>query len=326
MKGFVFYVYCRSRYVQKKKYNRVSLLYTPTIYIYKLETFVHSLLSTIHAVLFLKPHIIFYLSVGNAPFLIIPKLFGIKTIINVDGMDWEREKWGIFEKLYLSFCAYLSTQFADKIVTDSTYSEEYYKKRFNIGTKYIPYMANGYKWKENIKILKKYNLTKESYFVWVGRLVPDNHLDDLVQTYVSSTFLEKKLIIIGDDNYPTQYLKYIKNRMKVDKRIILTGFIPRNEYLTLVKNSYAYVETKQSGGTHPSLLEGLAYAPRVICNDFEANRKGGGGGVLYYKNRNIDNLTQTLDKMANSMQINKLNPLYHKSSIIEEYKRLFTQI
>lgn len=324
MKGFDFYVYCRSRYIGKKKHNNVSLIYTPTVYTYKLETFIHSFLSTIHAVFFLKPHIVFYLSVGNAPFLILPKMFGIKTIINVDGMDWDREKWGIFGKWYLTHCAYLTTILADTIVTDSVYSQEYYKKRFNIETIYIPYMANGYKWNEKKEILEKYNIKIGNYFVWAGRLVPDNHLEVLIHAFISSPSLNRKLVVIGDDNYITQYLINIKKMVKVDKRIVLTGFIPRDEYLTLVKNSYAYVETKQSGGTHPSLLEGLMYAPYVMCNDFDANRKINEVGITYYKNRDINSLKSLLNKTIKNIRTNKLNPSYYKGSIVEDYKRLFT--
>src|SRR3989338_1520003 len=72
LRGFSFFVYCRRRYVQKKTHHRTNLIYTPTIYIYKLETFIHSLLASIHTVFFLRPDIVLYLSVGNAPFLLIP--------------------------------------------------------------------------------------------------------------------------------------------------------------------------------------------------------------------------------------------------------------
>jgi glycosyltransferase involved in cell wall biosynthesis len=323
--GFYFSVYCRKRYVQKKYFNNINLIYTPTIYIYKLETFIHSFLSTLHAILFLKPQILFYLSVGNAPFLILPKLFGIKAIINVDGMDWDREKWGRFGRLYLSLCAYLSVKLADAVITDSLYSQEYYKKRFKHDTTYIPYMANGYKWKENQNTLKKNDLLKESYYVWAGRFVPDNHLDDLIDAYSSAPELKRHLVIIGDDNYETNYVKRLKKVVSVDKRITLTGFIPCDEYLTLIKNSYAYIETKQSGGTHPSLLEGLTYAPRVICNDFDANRKVCENNAFFYKNRSIPALKGTLSKKIPKSEYVS-NSCYDVEYIIQKYRQLFAKI
>lgn len=324
MKGFDFYVYCRGRYVEKRTHNKVSLIYIHTIYIYKLETFVHSLLSTIHAVFFLHPQIIFYLSVGNAPFMLLPKLFGIKTIINVDGMDWEREKWGKFGKMYLSYCAYLSTRFADKIVTDSSYSQEYYKKRFNINTTYIPYMVNGYKWNEKKEVLKQYKLQTKNYFVWAGRLVPDNHLEDLLTAFRLAK-IKKKLVLIGDDNYKTQYLQNIGTCIKGNREIVKTGFLPRDKYLTLIKNSYAYIETKQSGGTHPTFLDALFYAPKVICNDFLANKNIAKNKCYYYPNRDILGLKKILLKNLNlkkdNFQSNKMK--LQDKNILNKYKNIF---
>ncbi len=320
MKVFNFFVYCRSRYVNKNKYENVHLVHIPTIYLYKLETFIHSLASTVHAVLFLRPEVVFYLGVGNAPFLFISKLFGIKTIINVDGMDWNREKWGSFGKWYLSLCAFLTIKFADIIITDSLYSRMYYKKKFGKKTIYIPYMVRGYKWKENKEILKKFSLLKEDYFVWAGRLVPDNHLNDLLQAYIP-TKLTKKLVIIGGDNYKTEYLKKIKKLIKKDTRITHTGFLPRNEYLTLIKNSYAYIETKQSGGTHPTLLDGLTYAPRTICNDFSANILIARNKANFYKNRSTGSLQKELYKKT-KRSINDME-MFDKKVIIGKYKELF---
>jgi glycosyltransferase involved in cell wall biosynthesis len=331
--GFDFFVYCRSRYVQKKRHNRVHLIYTPTIYLYKLETFIHSLISSIHAALFLKPSIIFYLGVGNAPFILIPKLFGIKTIINVDGMDWNREKWGKFGRWYLSFCAFLSTKLADTVVTDSLYSQKYYKKKFNKETIFISYIINGYKWKEKKEVLKRYNLIKGEYFVWAGRLVPDNHLEDVLNIYMS-TKLAKKLVVIGDDNYQTKYVKKIKKLIEKNKNVIHTGFLPRDEYLTVIKNSYAYIETKRSGGTHPTLLDGLTYAPLVICNDFISNKKILMNSCIYYSSkigsRSLLKKILYLEKLTNA-SINKfqskqkylLSKFYNYRKIVTKYKSLF---
>jgi glycosyltransferase involved in cell wall biosynthesis len=322
--GFSFCVYCRKRYVQKKYHNHVRLIYTPTIYIYKLETFIHSLVSSLHTVLFVRPDYVFFLGVGNAPFLFIPFCFGIKTIINVDGMDWEREKWGPFGRLYLFLCAYISTLLAHVVVTDSLYSYTYYKNKFKKETKYIPYMSHGYEWKEKKNLLKEYGVTKQQYYVWAGRFVPDNHLDDLLEAFISSKN-ERKLVIIGDDHYKTVYLKNLKKIIKKDVRIVATGFLSRDRYLTLIKNSYAYIETKQSGGTHPTLVDALTYAPLIICNDFPANKKIVGNGGYFYKNRDISSLKKILEsKGKKAKKINVIVKIqFAVQRIANDYKAIF---
>lgn len=319
---FSFYVYCRNRYVKKTSYKGATLLSLPTLYHYKWETFIHSLLSSVHAVLFLKPHVILYLGVGNAPFLLIPRLFHIRTIINVDGMDWEREKWGWVGKWYLSSCAYLCTRLADTIVTDSTYSTQYYIKKFNKKTVYIPYMSGGYRWKEDTRELSRYDLTPHTYFVWAGRLVPDNHLDDLIDAYLTCK-TNKKLVIIGDDNYQTKYLRTIKEKVGSHNKIIQTGFLPRDRYLTLIKHSYAYIETKQSGGTHPTLLDGLTHAPRVICNDFTANKAICGTHATFYSRNKRSSLQKLMNNPPKKKNLSKLGPQYDPHTIVKQYSDLF---
>lgn len=321
LKGFRYFVYCRARYTNHStRSNSVTRIFIPTVYLYKLETLFHSLFSSIHASFFLRPDIVFFLSVGNAPFLLITKLFGIKTIINVDGLDWGREKWGYIGKIYLFLCAYLSTKTADIVITDSLYSKRYYMRYFRKKTIFIPYMNRAYKWRDNSKVLKKYNLKKGKYFIWVGRIVPDNHLEIAFHAF-SSTNLKKKFVVVGSDNYQTDYLIKIKKQLSQDSRAVSTGFIPRDEYLTLMKWSYAYIETKQSGGTHPTLLDSLSYSSRIICNDFLANREVVSKNAYFYSNQNAVSLKKVLCRKIKI--IGKSTTIYDKDIIVNKYKQIF---
>ncbi len=328
--GPKYYVYCRSRYTKKRRFFGALLVHTPTIYIYKLETLIHSFISTMHATFVLRPNIIFYLGVGSAPFVIIPKLFGIKTIINVDGMDWDREKWGYIAKKYLNFCSGIAAKFADCVVTDSNYSFRYYLKTFDLKTSFIPYMSDGYKWRVDLKSLKQYNLKKNRYLVWAGRIVPDNHLHILIDAYKNSN-IQLPLVVLGDDNYNTDYLKYIKSIVNKIPSILMVGFLPRNKYLNLLRSSRAYVETKQSGGTHPTLLDALTYAPNVICNDFKSNMLPIQREVIYYRNLDPISLSLAIKKIANNLKHIKLVkpkiPVqFQTKTITKQYLKIFRLI
>lgn len=281
-------VYCRSPYVNKKikKYKGICLVTLPTLRKKNLESILHSFFSTVHACLFSKPEVVLYFGVGNAIFSIFPRLFGIKTIVNVDGLDWKREKWGKLAKIYLKISEYLAVIFPNATITDSKFIQEYYLNNHHKKTDYIPYGFNRDLLKvgrSNLtKLFDVYSLQKQKYFVWVGRLVPENHLEELIVAF-NKLKTAYKCVIVGNDLYKSIYKENILNLGRKDKRIIFTGFLEREDYVEIVMNSYAYVETKRSGGTHPSLIEAMGMGSLILSNNYPANRDILNKSAVYYK-------------------------------------------
>ena len=113
-------VYChKGLFKNRPKYlNNIKLVYIPTIETKSLSQIIHSFLSLIHSC-FNKPDIILVVNVANGPLGIIPKLRGIPTLINVDGLEWKRPKWKGLGAIYFMFAAKMATIFYDKIINDT---------------------------------------------------------------------------------------------------------------------------------------------------------------------------------------------------------------
>jgi glycosyltransferase involved in cell wall biosynthesis len=182
--------------------------------------------------------------------------------------------------------------------------------------------------------LKKYNLEKRKYLVWVGRIVPDNHLDELVKAF-AKTKTSIKCVIIGDDINNSVYKDKILNRTKKDKRFIHTGFLGREDYSGLVKNSLAYIETKRSGGTHPSLVEAMGFGTLIVCNDDLAHKEVLGKSAVYYKAGSISGLHSKIKWIIGRgntgkkaklkvMTVARAREKYSWRRIIHEYEKLFS--
>jgi len=333
-KNFKVSVYCRSPYVDKnkKKYKGVKLITLPTIKSKNLETILHSFACTIHACFFAKYDVIYFIGVGNAIFTLFPRLLGIKTMINVDGFDWRREKWGNFAKSYLRLSSYLAMYLPNIVITDSLVIKEYYSQRHKTKYIYIPYgYMDNFKNKNSTRILNKYNLEKNKYFVWVGRLVPENHVEDLLLAFLKFK-TDFKCVVIGDNFYHDEYTEKIFNFVKENKNIIFMGFLNREEYASLVKNAYCYVETKRSGGTHPSLVEAMGFGSLIISNNNSTNKKLLGLNAFYYDNfsdllKKIEFITKSGSKKyikdyrkgVKNIAINYFN----WENITRNYKQLF---
>lgn len=290
-------VYCRpsSTSYRKKTYKGVKLVRVPTTRGKNTETFFHSLLASFLSLFGERYDVFLYFGVGSSPLSLIPRIVGTKTVVNVDGLDWRREKWGLFGKLYLFTSEFLATVFPNAIVTDSHFIKNYYRKKFNKESFYIAYPFSP----ENILkkgTLKKFSLKKEGYIFWGGRLVPDNHLDELIKAY-GKAGVKVPLVLTGDDVHKSKYSERLK-RKKKNKNIKFLGFLDKGEYSTLLKNSLCYVETKRSGGTHPSLVEAMGYQKPIICNDHRANKEVLNGAAVYYKKGSVVSLAKALVKLT----------------------------
>lgn len=299
-KGHAVTVYCRGAYVDpsKKWHKGVRLITLPTFVSKNFDTIIHSFISTIHAC-FYRYDAILFLSVGNSIFSIFPRLLGIRTVVNVDGMDWKRKKWGWFAKKFLNYSEYLATILPNAIVTDSHFIKSYYTKKYRKESHYIPYGGFVGDSTNDAKVLKKYSLKKRSYFIWNGRIVPDNHIDELVQAY-RKVKTSLKCLILGDDLYKSEYKIKLHSMAHPDKRIIFPGFLAHSVAEALVRNAYAYIETKRSGGTHPSLVEAMSVGALIISDDCTANKEVLGETALFYsQEKGAKSLTQKMNSILN---------------------------
>ncbi len=333
-KGHEVMVYCRNAYVDPhiKSYKGVKLVILPTIRSKNFDTIIHSFISTIHAC-FSDYDAILYLSVGNSIFSILPRLCGKRTIVNVDGMDWKRKKWGWFAKWFLNTSEFFATFLPNEIVTDSYFIRDYYLNKYNKKSTYIPYggfVGNG---SNDGLFLKEYDIKKNSYLIWNGRLVPDNHIEDLILAF-KSVKKNIKCLILGGDLYKDTYVQSLKKLASTDKRIIFLGFIPHDHAESLVRNSFAYIETKRSGGTHPSLVEAMSVGSLIISNDLQANVDVlGEYGIYYNLNKGFFDLRKqlryifqqksTILNTKRKKQIkNRYRSLYTWENIIDSYEKV----
>ena len=333
-KGHSLTVYSRRGYVnpERSSYKGVKIITLPAPGGKNWETFVHSLASTLHACIKGKYELIYFVGVGSTIFSILPRILGIKTVVNVDGLDWRREKWGPVGKVYLAFSEVLACFLPNRVITDSLYIKRYYRRKYRKETVYLPYGFEPYPGK-NRQILARLGLSAGKYIVWVGRLVPDNHTDELIRAF-KSLETPLKCVVVGDDRLNGGYKRKIKNLAGGEARIIFTGFLDREKYSALVKNALCYVETKRSGGTHPSLVEAMGFGTLVISNSHSANREVAGAGAIYYQKGSVKSLVKAVKVAVKGRGTAKLRKIslniaksrYSWTPIIRAYEDLFSSL
>jgi glycosyltransferase involved in cell wall biosynthesis len=240
-----------------------------------------------------KVDVILYLGVGSTPFALMAKLFNVPSVVHVDGLDWKREKWSPLASAYLQFCEYLAIKLPKIAVTDSDFIRKYYKDKYGKEIDIIRYGTEITK-DRNFKALTKYSLKKNEYIFVSGRLVPDNHIDEAISAFIKTGNRKLKLVIVGDNLLETEYKNKLQDLSSGHNNVVYTGFQDRPSYFSLLENCRIYIETKRSGGTHPSLVEASNMAQAVICNNHSSHKEVLGNGAIYYKKGSINDLSKTI--------------------------------
>ena len=328
-------VYCRSHHITYEKdfYKGMRLVKLPTVANKYLDTIIHSFFSSLHA-LAKGYDIALYFIAGNSPVTWIPRLVGTKTLLNVDGLDWKREKWPSLAKKYIQFAEYLATKLPTQYLTDSRVVQGYYVDRFKNKPPYIPY-GSDVEIVSPGETLAQFGLEPNEYILFVGRLVPENCAHHLVQAFRGLT-TDLKCVIVGDAPYAEAYIQSLKELAAGDDRIIFTGYVFGKGYLELGSNALLFVETSGVGGTHPALIEAMAFKNCVITHNTPENLETiSEAGFAYDGKIGGDDLRLILNRLINDPDLietysqlawQRAQSHYTWESITDAYERLFFEL
>ena len=121
---------------------------------------------------------------GPAAMCWLPKLFGKRVIVTVHGLDHQRsEKWGKFARNYIMLGEKNAVRYADEIIVLSKCVQQYFSDTYGRKTVFI---SNGVERPKTLsaKLIKeKYGLDKNSYILFLARLVPEKGLQYLIEAF-----------------------------------------------------------------------------------------------------------------------------------------------
>jgi glycosyltransferase involved in cell wall biosynthesis len=328
-------VYCRSHHVSYEgtHYKGMRLVKLPTIANKYLDTMVHSFLSSLHA-LSQRYDVALYFIAGNSPTTWIPRLVGTRTILNVDGLDWKREKWPALAKQYIQFAEYLATKLPTAYLTDSHVVQGYYRNRFKDEPPCIPYGSEVEVLPPG-ETLARFGLEPRQYVLFVGRLVPENRAHHLVQAF-QGLDTELKCVIVGDAAYAEEYVASLKASAQSDPRVLFTGYVFGAGYHELGSNAHIFVETSGVGGTHPALVEAMAFGNCVVVHNTPENLETiGDAGFAYEGQAGGNDLRRVLQRLLGDPELvleyrqrahQRTQKHYTWDAVTDAYERLFYQL
>ena len=326
-------VYCRTGNTpgSPRRHRGIRLVHLPALRLRAAETLSHTVLSAVHAV-FQPYDIVYVCNSANAPLCYIPHLRGQKTILNVDGLEWRREKWGSMAKRYYRWAARRAATMPIEVVTDANVIQSYYRNRLGRETRCFAYGTELYQRGHLAERLGILGLEPDRYVLYVSRLERENNALMLVRAY-RSVRTDLPLVIVGDAPYAQEYVREVK--AAADPRTVFLGYRFGDDYHALQANARIYVQATEVGGTHPALVEAMGHHNAVLAHDVPEHREVLGDAGRYFGLRSVSDLTLRLQELLDdSAGVEELRRRagervardYSWDAVTDAYESYFTEL
>ena len=325
-----YHVACKAKDTKTFEYHNADCFDVKVPSIGPAQAIYYDVAALNQCVKYIKQHniqhpIVYILACRIGPFAahfqkVIHKLGG-KLYINPDGHEWMRAKWSAPVRKYWKISEQLMTKHCDLLICDSKNIEKYIHDeygKYNPKTTFIAYGAETRKSKltdDDPKLTawyKKKGLSSKSYYLVVGRFVPENNYETMIREFMKSHSKRDFALIT---NVSDKFLEELKEKTHFDQdpRIKFVGTVYDKELLMKIReNAYGYFHGHEVGGTNPSLLEALGSTDLNLLLDVGFNREVAEDSALYWTKR-PGNLASLIDQ-ADHMSANEISDLGEKSS------------
>lgn len=240
--------------------------------------------------------VIMVLGTSGCSFLPIFRLFNRKRlVINIDGLEHRREKWGKLARWVLRTSEAIAVRYADVVVADNKGIQDYVKETYGKDAALIAYGGDhairNIDEAKQFEVLKKYNVERGNYAITVCRIEPENNCHQTLEAFAKS---DKRLIFIGNWEH-SNYGKELKEKYSSVPNISIVDPVYDLDTLHCLRsNAGYYIHGHSAGGTNPSLVEAMFFGCPILCYDVVYNRETTNHEAYYWKN--ADELLQLLKR------------------------------
>lgn len=224
----------------------------------------------------------------------VQRLTRVPLVINMDGIEWSREKWNRALKAVLYANERIGCMLGNELIADHPEIEKYLRRRARPSKiTMITYGADSVTGAPTEPVLC-HGLVPAEYLSLICRPVPENSILEIVRGF-SARPRGIKLAILGDydpkvDDYHRQVLNAASEEV-----VFLGSIYDPGVTRALRYHSLGYLHGHTVGGTNPSLVEAMAAGNPIIAHDNPYNRWVAGESALYFRTpEDVDNQVQRL--------------------------------
>jgi glycosyltransferase involved in cell wall biosynthesis len=332
--GHQLIAYCRIYPGEKNiprysEYEGIRIINFHTVNNDGFDTLVHSFKATFDIILRNRAKVVHLHSGANSIWALVLRLFGKKVYVSQFAMDWKRDKWPWYGKLFYKFSNYLTAYFPNKVIFDNIFTKQFFESKFHRQYEFIPYGSEVREPSDSTAILEKIGILKDQYFLFVGRFIPDKGVHLLIKAF-QKVRTDKKLVLIGGSPNPGEYEKEI--RAAADDRIIFPGYIYGEDTNILMKHAFVYIQPSLIEGLSPVILTVMGLGTPLICSDIVENKYITRDNAVHFRSGDLDDLAEKIiftlgnfDKIVKNAEIGRKDILsrFNWDSITNQYINMF---
>jgi glycosyltransferase involved in cell wall biosynthesis len=280
-----FVIYCsgRSYSTRRARYKGHELVYIP-LAANGFSSILFDIISIMHAIMKGRRKFLILGVSGALIFpiakLLVPKL---NIIVNIDGLEWRRQKWSFITRRLLKLFENIAVRFADKIICDNAAIQRYVFEEYSVSSQLIAYGGDH-------AITSAYQEHPNGdYSLAICRVEPENNVHVILQAYSRSG---NKLKFVGNWTASQYGLTLLREYAGIANIELLDPVYDLNELFRLRSECICYVHGHSAGGTNPSLVEVMHFGRPLICFDCDYNRATLQDEGIYF--RDVVSLTSIL--------------------------------
>ncbi|WP_123025697.1 glycosyltransferase [Mycolicibacterium stellerae] len=214
-----------------------------------------------------RPDVALVMNVANGYFLPLLKARGVPTLVNVDGVEWERAKWSPLARRVFRRGANFTAKWATDLVFDSLAIEKYWHDTFSVGGRFIPYGGD-----VPPALPVPQGLAHRSYVLMVARLVPENSVPQFFQA-IPAIAVNHPVVIVGSSGYGGEWDEAAR-KLANHPGVTWLGQVSNDDLLlALWQHAGVYFHGHSVGGTNPALVQAMAAGAPVLARDTVYNRE-----------------------------------------------------
>ncbi len=242
---------------------------------------------------------------GPAAMCWLPKLFKKRVIVTVHGLDWQRAKWSGMASWYIKIGEKQAVKKADEIIVLSCAVQEYFERTYGRKTVFIPNGVSKPEIRSAELITEKWGLEKDSYVLFLGRIVPEKGLRYLVEAW-KGIKTDKKLVIAGGSSDTKEFMDELKSMSAGNDSVVFTGFQQGRVLEELYSNAYIYCLPSDLEGMPLSLLEAMSYGNCCVISDIPECTESVGNKAISFPKGDVTALRSTLQELlSDDVRVNE---------------------
>jgi glycosyltransferase involved in cell wall biosynthesis len=292
-------VYCRNYFTPPiDSHNGMRVVRLPTFRSKHLETVIHTLLSTAHAMLS-DYDVVHYHCLGPALFSFLPRLVGKKTVVTVQGLDWQRGKWGRIASWILRLGEAAAVHSPNVTIVVSHTLEQHYREQHKHDTIYIPNGATLQPSWSPGKIAEL-GLAKEQYVLFLGRFSPEKNCHLLIRAF-EALDTSMMLVLAGGSSHSDSYVKGL--RAHESDRIRFLPWVAGADLAELLSHAALFVLPSEIEGLSLALLDAMAAGVCVLTSDIPENREVVEGAGFTFRRGDYHDLQRMLNLLTHNSEM-----------------------